>query len=166
MLRQRHGGVVGADHQQSVQQIVHGQLLAAFQVGTQFQTASRHLGLDAVGAGDDIVQIAVFDCHQRRDHLGKGTGGQLGIGIVGVDDRLGSRFEGESRHRRIQPAVASRQRAHTVQGAAAVFDADLAEGNLGSLLLDGLRFLGRRDGFRGRRRNRRLTEERHTQKQA
>lgn len=52
-------------------------------------------------------------------------------------------------HRRIQPAVASRQRAHTVQGAAAVFDADLAEGNLGSLLLGGLRFLGRRHGFRG-----------------
>ena len=141
-------------------------MLAAFQVGLHFQTASRHLGLDAVGAGDDVVQVAVLDGHQRRDYLGKGTGGQLGIGVIGVDDRLGSRFEGESRHRRIQPAVASRQRAHPVQGAAAVFDADLAEGNLGSLLLDGLRFLGRRDGFRGRCRNRRLTEERHTQKQA
>ena len=166
MLRQRHGGVVGADHQQRVKQIVHSQLLAAFQIWLHFQTASRHLGLDAVRAGDNVVQIAVFDRHQRRDYLGKGTGGQLGIGVIGVDDCLGSRLIGEGRQRRIQPAVASRQRAHTVQSAAAVIDADPAEGDLGSLLLGGLRFLGRRAGFRGRRRNRHLTKERGAQEQA
>ena len=166
MLRQRHGGIIGADHQQRVKQIVHSQLLAAFQIWLHFQTASRHLGLDAVRAGDNVVQIAVFDRHQRRDYLGKGTGGQLGIGVIGVDDRLGIRLIGEGRQRRIQPAVASRQRAHTVQGAAAVVDADPAEGDLGSLLLGGLRLLGRRAGFRGRRRNRYLTKERGAQEQA
>ena len=133
-MRQSHGGIVGVDQKQSVQQVLDLQLLVTFQAfRLNLVNAHGHIGLNAFRDRDHIVHIAVFDDDQGHDDLGQSTGVHLHIRIVGIDHRVGGGLIEKRGQGSIQLPLTACQRGHAVDGAAALLDAHLAEGDIRGL---------------------------------
>ena len=133
-MRQRHGGIVGVDQKQCVQQVLDLQLLVTFQAfRLNLVNAHGHIGLDAFRDRDHIVHIAVFDDDQSHDDLGQRTGVHLHIRIVGIDHRVGGGLIEKRGQGGIQLPLTACQRGHAVDGAAALLNTHLAEGDVRGL---------------------------------
>ena len=130
-MGQRHRRVVGVDQQQRVQKISDLDLLVTFQTfRLHLVDTGGHIRLNALCDRHHIVHAAVFHHDQRHDNLRQGTGVELHIRVVGVDHGIGIRLVQKYGLGRIQFFFRAGQRRHTVDGPAALLDADRTEGKL------------------------------------
>ena len=127
VLRQCHSGIGSILQDHAVQQIPYGHLLLTFQLGAG--CAAGDSGGDAgLDRYDGIQVLHPFHNNQGCNDLGKRSGGQLGVGIIGIDQGSCIALIDDGRLGRIQLPVRTGQGDLPVQRAAAVQDADGAEG--------------------------------------
>ena len=128
VLCQGNGRVIGALHDQAVDQVIHRQLLGFLQV--YVLGAAGQAGNIPAAHRHHILRVAVFNGQQSGDHFGQAAGGQSGIRVVGIHQRAGAALEGDGCLGAVQPPVGAPQGDIAVDGAAAVEDAHAAEGQL------------------------------------
>ena len=127
ILRQGHGGIGGVLQDHAVQQVVDGKLLLTFQL--HIHGAAGDPGGNARAAGHHGVQILdPLQNDQGVDDLGQGTGGQLGVRVIGVNQGLGVPLVDDGALGGGQLPVGACQGHLAVQGPAAVEDGHAAEG--------------------------------------
>ena len=89
MLRQGHGGVVGGDHSDTLQQLPHGELLPLLQIDLRAAHA-RGVG----GDGDRLIPadqagVQGLEQQQQGHDLGDAGGLVLGVGVFFIEDDAG-----------------------------------------------------------------------------
>ena len=142
VVGQGDGGIIGALHNHTVQQVIDGEHLVRLQVVV---VGAGGTLVDVLGQCDHILQARVLHHNQCVHQLGKAAGGHLDVRVVGVDQGAGAALVDEGRLGGVQLPVQAAQGQVAVHGAAAAENAHAAKGQVPGRGGDG-GFLGGGDG--------------------